>query len=1453
MSGEFGTGKTILVLAIVVGCFAVLWPKIFYPMLTASVKHPPPPAQETLWKESANVHFVRQLCYLLEEHQAGVSPPSPPAGGQQVSTSRWTSEQCWAQIRHTCGLELTEVMLEGVRLGLDKSNLTECLVNSYSLTPALIAAAAPPRIKPRPYLPQGVSTHARPERPAHLYPEMIHPALREKGRALPQRTIDKQARPGPMPGVRPPMGGAGGIIPPPQGKGSGAMGIIMPLYTVGIVVFFVYTIMKVLFKKGQDDDRTPKLKDFGLDPEYRKYVFAEEYLDNADVSSKDQFRHQQRDESRSRRKYQHDQQAEAKIEDEQLDHLRRRLEETEKAMERLMCQMGSVTDKLTAAKITEVLSQAQAQAKILKEEVGDVTSEEDYSSEALTTTLSDDTSLPTSLQRHLQELQVDQMSSFSEVLVDGAPLLEAGRVQEPHLKAHVDDNSTSEEEVLEDEEVVPREVKVDVPQPPTTAVDVVLPSENVEIDITPLKAAVDNIKSQIPVVEAVVDVEDGTSDQETKLHDQPQIKVLSQENQALFSPAHKELPVEAGETQEEVAEESTEEHPTPEEEEKIKGLPQGETKGGVSPSEEAKMTTDAELASGSLDISVPHNVQAKDAQPLEVQTTVQHQLSLDSTRKENEAVPIDSASPEVAQPVQPEQKIEREEVIQAPQAVDQKEEVIQPSQVADQKEEIQLSKVADQKEEIQPSQVTDQKEEIQPSQVAEQKEEIQPSQVADQKEEIQPSQVAEQKEEIQPSQVADQKEEVIQSPQAVEKEKGTKAIASTQPEQVSESQQGSDVAQPVQPLQVAKPEPIHIIQPTELVTAVPQESTTPTAAATPDSTSSPKAAVDQETGTPHVSALKEEGLSKKPVGTVVKEVTFKLPSESPPSSETGAEEVSSETTETGADISDFVSFAEENQPLLEVNSKELSQEVAVDTQAPVECQPSGDVDEASEAEVRGQGTQTSFALPLPTPVAESKEHSTQTDVEQGITVVGLNTSFRHDKDGVETRAGSYGPVQSQKVTEIYLDALLPSETQLLVKDTKVVDSTPMQNVEIEASEAGAVPCIVTSHVSLAFLGLEHRDEAGTSSSSTITSAKEKQSTDKPKDTPEQVDKCDDSVKHKDLDMKASKESKIETFTAPLSSPLPPSISTLTSDQIISYEVHHTHDEANIEKGIRCTTKDITEAVPEASIHHTVTDPDQQTMPPRPHSPVPPRLPEEDRDSNIKSFTQTLLSRELMEAASEGTPHPISPSLEAIAEAVAASTTRAALELLAAATTDTSEPHHESKIATSRPPVQIEEVRSEQSPVSTDESSTATTVVAISDVEDLVTSDPHTQSATETILPDSSLKSSTVPVQTLTCTPSDSPVSTPTDQIVQESVEAALAEAVQEDVASTTEKPAVQQEATSHKSAGATTVSPQNEDSPTSSKGSSPDMDEYEVIVKDEDPARTITEEKVTVKVPSTAK
>ena len=111
---------------------------------------------------------------------------------------------------------------------------------------------------------------SRPDRPhPHLGPEHVHPAMREKGRMFHgeegkqlRRTIEKDLRvkllfcnreknkkniffkPGPVPGMRPAMGGPG--IQPQNHKGQGgAMSVLMPLYTVGIIIFFVYTVMKV--------------------------------------------------------------------------------------------------------------------------------------------------------------------------------------------------------------------------------------------------------------------------------------------------------------------------------------------------------------------------------------------------------------------------------------------------------------------------------------------------------------------------------------------------------------------------------------------------------------------------------------------------------------------------------------------------------------------------------------------------------------------------------------------------------------------------------------------------------------------------------------------------------------------------------------------------------------------------------------------------------------------------------------------------------------------------------------------------------------------------------------------------------------------------------------------------------------------------------------------------------
>ncbi|KAG8318128.1 hypothetical protein J6590_010003 [Homalodisca vitripennis] len=66
-------------------------------------------------------------------------------------------------------------------------------------------------------------------------------------------------QPLPMPGMRPPMGGAGHVVPAP--KGSSTMGIIMPLYTIGIVIFFMYTMMKIQRQSGTEAKTSSRERD----------------------------------------------------------------------------------------------------------------------------------------------------------------------------------------------------------------------------------------------------------------------------------------------------------------------------------------------------------------------------------------------------------------------------------------------------------------------------------------------------------------------------------------------------------------------------------------------------------------------------------------------------------------------------------------------------------------------------------------------------------------------------------------------------------------------------------------------------------------------------------------------------------------------------------------------------------------------------------------------------------------------------------------------------------------------------------------------------------------------------------------------------------------------------------------------------------------------------------------
>ncbi|XP_017126487.1 uncharacterized protein LOC108145518 isoform X8 [Drosophila elegans] len=151
--------------------------------------------------------------------------------------------------------------------------------------PMMFGGVPPPKqnFKDQRAVPGGL----RQERPAHLHPESIYQAMRERGRAIPAtptvpiverktspsnpppRIVD--GRPGPIPGMRPPMGA--GALHQPQQRGGSSMGFLMPLYTIGIVVFFGYTLMKIMFKKQGPNDPYGQAPQ---NPAFRQEVFGQQ-------------------------------------------------------------------------------------------------------------------------------------------------------------------------------------------------------------------------------------------------------------------------------------------------------------------------------------------------------------------------------------------------------------------------------------------------------------------------------------------------------------------------------------------------------------------------------------------------------------------------------------------------------------------------------------------------------------------------------------------------------------------------------------------------------------------------------------------------------------------------------------------------------------------------------------------------------------------------------------------------------------------------------------------------------------------------------------------------------------------------------------------------------------------------------------------------------------------------
>ncbi|XP_046628819.1 claspin isoform X1 [Neodiprion virginianus] len=354
-TSEFGPRKTIFILAIVAGCFAVLWPRIFYPMITSSVISHPAPSDgsaccDVIFESDVNVvDIMQEMCQnIVTHHQVD------PRVRDALRTTKLTPQSislCHEEVLARCGIDLSSFLAERERLGKSYKQVLEeirsfnsslCLKLNFGVP--LSQLGTPHLIRYHILMPHSIIKQER-RTPPHA--GGLHPAMRERGRAIPSSHIVPKITDRPdhiaVPKMRPPMGGAGHVVPPP--KGNGTMGIIMPLYTLGIVLFFLYTIVKVL-RKNADSDVPNDYPVGTAETEFRKMVFSPETLTSA-VTGTLYRQKKERSPSLPRPAPTLEELKAQAAGDIEIDQLRQRLVETEAAMERIVAQMGNLSRSVT--------------------------------------------------------------------------------------------------------------------------------------------------------------------------------------------------------------------------------------------------------------------------------------------------------------------------------------------------------------------------------------------------------------------------------------------------------------------------------------------------------------------------------------------------------------------------------------------------------------------------------------------------------------------------------------------------------------------------------------------------------------------------------------------------------------------------------------------------------------------------------------------------------------------------------------------------------------------------------------------------------------------------------------------------------------------------------------------------------------------------------------------------
>ncbi|XP_025072973.1 uncharacterized protein LOC105422488 isoform X2 [Pogonomyrmex barbatus] len=343
---DFGPRKTFFILAIVFGCFTVLWPKILHPMFIGLVtpRHSDGSVCcEVIFESDVTaVDIMQEMCQNILRHHPVDSRVRDALKLSKLTPQ--TASLCREEVLARCSIDLSSFLAERESLGktyrqvleeIRSFNSSLCLKVNFGVP--LSQLGMPHLIRYHILMPHNTIPQER-RTPPHA--GGMHPALRERGRAIPSSHIVPKIIDRPdlvKPKMRPPLGGAGRVVPAP--KGNGTMGIVMPLYTIGIVLFFVYTIIKVL-KKNSDSEIISEYPGAAAEKEFRKMVFSPEVLASAMTGGALHYPREKSPHKTAPTIEELNDQAAGDIE---IDQLRQRLVETEAAMERIVVQMGNIS------------------------------------------------------------------------------------------------------------------------------------------------------------------------------------------------------------------------------------------------------------------------------------------------------------------------------------------------------------------------------------------------------------------------------------------------------------------------------------------------------------------------------------------------------------------------------------------------------------------------------------------------------------------------------------------------------------------------------------------------------------------------------------------------------------------------------------------------------------------------------------------------------------------------------------------------------------------------------------------------------------------------------------------------------------------------------------------------------------------------------------------------------